>query len=526
MPVRVRIAPSPTGNLHIGTARTALFNYLFAKKNGGVFVMRIEDTDKGRSTKEFEENILESLSLLGLEWQEGPVIGDRGYKGKYGPYRQSERTHVYRSYIQKLLGENHAYYCFCTPQELEAQKQYYASLGKPWKYNGVCAKRSKKEQEELLSQNKPSIIRFRTKLKDVVVEDLIRGSLEFSTDVLEDFSIAKNENTPLYNLAVVIDDYEMGISHIIRGEDHIPNTPKQILLQEALGFPTPSYAHIPLILNPDRSKLSKRKGASSIEEYRAMGYLPEALINFIALLGWNPGTPQELFSLDELAKEFSIEHVHKSGAIFNTQKLDSINSLYIRKKSKEEFASLCIPHLISQDLLVPEFSSGNYPPAYGGVDINQSFALQNGKAISFERISNIVSLYQERIKRLGEIADHVDFFFLPRIEYSQELLSWKGAKKEDTISSLEESLRLLSDVPQEKFTNEFLNPLLLQEAERFADKIDKGKDKGCLLWPLRVALTGKKASAPPAEILSVFGKEEGIARIQESLHFLTHSHVA
>lgn len=520
-PVRVRVAPSPTGTLHVGTARTALFNYLFARKHGGVFLVRIEDTDKERSKKEFELDIMSSLSWLGLDWDEGPLEEDGKEKGAFGPYRQSERTDIYRSFIRKLLKEDRAYHCFCTSQELEAQKQYYASLGKPWKYSGTCAKRSKEEQERLLKEGKPSIIRFRTKTKKIAIQDLIRGHVEFSTDVLEDFSIAKNEETPLYNLAVVIDDHEMQISHVIRGEDHIPNTPKQILLQEALEFQTPSYAHIPLLLAPDRSKISKRKGAVSVKEYREMGYLPEALVNFLALLGWNPDTEKEIFSLSSLVKEFSIEQVHKSGAIFDIQKLDFLNGSYIRQKSDEEFTELCIPYLVEQGLLQPTFSSKSYPPAYGGMDLSQKFLSEGKEEIPFRTIVRVVSLYKERVKRLSEVAELVDFFFKRQIEYPQGLLSWKGAGEQETIESLQESLRIISSLGKEQFSEEFLEKLLLQKAEEFSEQQGGKKDRGKLLWPLRAALSGKKASAPPFALLAVLGKEKSIERINNAITSLS-----
>jgi glutamyl-tRNA synthetase len=262
--VRTRFAPSPTGFLHIGSARTALFNYLFAKKNQGSFILRIEDTDKERSKPEFEKDIFENLKWLGIEWD-------------YGPYRQSERGEIYKKYLEKLLAEGKAYYCFCSEEELEAERQYQMSIGQPPRYSGKCANLTKEEVEKYLAEGKKFVIRFKVESKKVEFEDLIRGKIEFDSSLIGDIIIAKPDSggyTPLYNFGVVVDDFEMKISHVIRGEEHISNTPKQILIQEALGFPQPKYAHLPLILGPDRSKLSKRHGAVSVAQYRKLGYLP------------------------------------------------------------------------------------------------------------------------------------------------------------------------------------------------------------------------------------------------------------
>jgi len=315
--IRVRIAPAPTGFLHIGLARTAFFNYLFAKKYQGIFILRIEDTDRERSKPEYEKDIMEGLKWLGIEWDEGPDIG-----GDYGPYRQSEKKEIYAKYLKKLLDENKAYHCFCSEEELEAQRQYQLSIGEAPRYSGKCASLPKEVVEKYLTEGKPWVLRFRIPGKKIEFEDLIRGKVEFDTSLMGDTVIAKNLFTPLYNFACVIDDFEMQVSHVIRGEDHISNTPKQILLQEALGFPQPKYAHLPLILGPDRTKLSKRHGAISVSEYKREGYLPEALINFMAFLGWNPGGEREIYSLASLIKEFSLEAVQKSGAIFNIKRLD------------------------------------------------------------------------------------------------------------------------------------------------------------------------------------------------------------
>ncbi|MDI6602855.1 MAG: glutamate--tRNA ligase [Patescibacteria group bacterium] len=344
--VRTRFAPAPTGVLHIGGARTALFNYLFAKKNEGVFILRIEDTDIERSGQEYEKDIMESLKWLGIEWDEGPDVG-----GDYGPYRQSERLNIYAKYLEKLLAEDKAYYCFCSEEELEAQRQYQLSIGEAPHYSGKCANLSKEEVQRLREAGKSAVIRFRVPSKKVRFNDLIRGKLEFDTSLMGDIVIAKDLTIPLYNFACVVDDFEMKISQVIRGEEHISNTPKQILLQEALNFPSPQYVHLPMILGPDRTKLSKRYEAVGISEYKKEGYLPEALVNFMAFLGWNPGGEREIYSISSLIKEFSLERVQKGGAIFNIKRLDFLNGFYIRQRSVEKLTELCLPYLIEAGFL-------------------------------------------------------------------------------------------------------------------------------------------------------------------------------
>jgi len=344
--VRTRFAPSPTGLLHIGSARTCLFNFLFSRKHQGRFILRIEDTDKERSKPKYEKDIIDSLKWLGIEWDEGPDIG-----GDYGPYRQSKRLKIYAKYLKKLLSEKKAYLCFCSQEDLEARRQYLMSIGQAPIYNGKCAQLSEEEVKKNLAEGKKSVIRFRTPLKKIIFEDLVRGKIEFDTSLIGDFVIAKDLNSPLYNFACTVDDFEMKISHVIRGEDHISNTPKQILLQEALGFPTPKYAHLPLVLALDKTKLSKRHGAVALSDYIKMGYLPEALVNFLAFLGWNPGTEREIYSMASLIKEFSLERVKRGGAVFNIKRLDFLNGFYIRQKPIEELTRRCIPYLIEAGLI-------------------------------------------------------------------------------------------------------------------------------------------------------------------------------
>jgi len=461
--VRVRIAPSPTGFLHMGTARAALFNYLFAKNNGGKFILRIEDTDLERSDKKFEKDIIDGLKWLDIVWDEGP-------------FRQSDRIETYTKHLKKLLEENKAYYCFCSEEELEAVRQDQLSRGVAPKYNGKCQNLSQEEVKKRLNQGEPSIIRFRTRQEKISFHDSIRGKIEFDSSLIGDFTIAKNLNTPLYNFAVVVDDFEMKISHVIRGEDHIPNTPKQILIQEALGFPKPQYAHLPLILGPDKSKLSKRHAAVSVNQYREEGYLPEALINFMAFLGWNPGTEKEIYSLNSLAQEFSLDKVQKAGAIFNIKRLDYLNGFYVRQKSLNELTELCQPYL-------PEAEK--------------------------EFLKKIVGLHQERLKKLSEIKEMADFFFQDKLYYDKELLRWKETDDEKMAESLDKLEKLLNEISERNWARENLEKVLLAEAE-------KTGDRGLVLWPLRVALTGKKASAGPIEIAEILGKEKTLTRLKEA----------
>jgi glutamyl-tRNA synthetase len=529
--VRVRMAPSPTGFLHIGTARAALFNFLFAKQHKGVFVLRIEDTDKERSKKEYEEDIIEGLKWLGLEWDEGPIAEDQiqnlklenqKYIGEHGPYRQSERLDIYKKYLEKLLKEDKAYYCFCSEEELEAQKQYQMSIGESPHYNGKCNKLKKEEIKNLVCQGKKSVIRFRTPAKKVVFEDIIRGKVEFDTSLMGDIVIAKDLTSPLYNFSVVVDDFEMKISYVIRGEDHLSNTPKQILLQEALGFTQPKYAHLPLILGPDRSKLSKRHGSTAVKQYREDGYLPETLVNFMAFLGWNPGTEREIFSLNSLVKEFDLQKVQRGGAIFNIKRLDFLNAFYIRQKSVERLTELCLPYLIEKGLIIPIWGQGRpesmrYIAPPGPFHIENYKITTTGEMISFDFIKKIISIYQERLIKISEIPDLIDFFFKDKIEFDKQLLKWKEADDKEIKLSLEKAEKLLSAIKNDDWNKENLEKILLLEAENLGKEMKKIEDRGYLLWPLRAALSGKKASAGPFDIAEILGKEKTLKRIKEAL---------
>ncbi|NLN07289.1 MAG: glutamate--tRNA ligase [Firmicutes bacterium] len=348
--VKVRYAPSPTGPLHIGGARSALFNWLFARNMGGTVLVRIEDTDLERSSRESEEKILAALRWLGLDWDEGIAVG-----GPNGPYRQQERLHLYRPYVEQLLQSGQAYECYCSEEELEAERQELLARGELPRYLGRCRNLSQKEREAYCAAGRKPVIRFRVPENRVlVVEDLIRGRVEFDSNGIGDFIIVKSDGYPTYNFAVVLDDVLMGITHVIRGEEHLSNTPRQLLIYEALGFTPPQFAHVSLILGEDRTKMSKRHGATSVLQYREQGYLPQALVNFLALLGWSPEGEREIYSLAELTELFSLERVAKSPAVFNLEKLNWMNAYYIKQTPVAELTQLCIPHLLAAGLLETE----------------------------------------------------------------------------------------------------------------------------------------------------------------------------
>ncbi len=481
MKKRVRFAPSPTGPFHIGSARVALFNYLFAKKNKGDFILRIEDTDKTRSKREYELDIIRSIKWLNINYDEG--VTEESEKGSYGPYRQSERGEIYKKYLQKLLQEDKAYPCFCSAEELEKERKKQLERGEAPRYSGKCAQKKNEKKGDF-------VIRFRSpKEESTTFNDLIRGKVSFDNNEIGDFVIGKSDFSALYNFVVVIDDHEMEISHVIRGEDHISNTPRQILIQKALGINTPYYAHLPLILGPDKSKLSKRHAAVSVQEYKEMGYLPEAMINFISFLGWNPGGEREIYSLEEIIEEFKLEKCKKSGAVFNIDKLDSINGYYIRQKDDNELAEMCVPFLTESGFL--EQKEGKY------------FNSQ-GKQFSLEDIAKTVSICKERMKNLSEITKLADYFFAP-VDYDKEMLRWKNMSDEEIYDSLKRGEEAVLEI--DKWDMESIEKTLIERA---------GSDKGSFLWPFRVALSGKKASAGPFEISWVLGRDEVLKRLRKA----------
>ncbi len=499
--VRVRFAPSPTGLFHVGSARTALFNFLFAQKNGGDFILRIEDTDRERSKREYEQDIMRSLDWMGISWDEGP-------------YRQSEREDIYKKHLLHLLKEKKAYYCFCTKEELKDAKEQQRKRKEPPRYEGKCFSLSDLEREKLIKEGRGFVVRLRIPQGEVLeFNDQIKGKVKFNAkDIGGDFVIAKGDLSALYNFVCAVDDHEMEITHIIRGEDHLSNTPKQILVQRALNFNTPEFAHMALTLGTDKSKLSKRHGAVSLGEYMEKGYLSESFVNFIALLGWHPGGEEEIYSLDEIIKKFSLKDCQKSGAVFDIKKLEYINGYYIRKMETGKLTNLCIPYLVSAGLISAEFEEEQYPPAYGGVQPKVSYyvpALQ--EKITFDKMVEIISLYQERMKLLSETKDLVDYFFLEEIDYEKTLLSWKDAKEGETEENLQKCIDTITSLG--KWDKSLIEKTLLEEA-------GKGGDRGKMLWPLRVALSGKKASAGPFDIIWVLGREKTLKRLKTAVNKL------
>ncbi len=486
IPVRVRFAPSPTGFFHIGSARTVLFNWLFTRQHNGKFILRIEDTDVERSAPEYEKDILEGIKWLGLDWDEGPNIG-----GDYGPYKQSERLDIYEKYLRQLLEENKAYYCFCSKEQLESDRQAMLAQGLAPKYSGRCRNLSKEEVDNRLKKGEPTVIRFKIPETEIEFNDLIRGKIRFDASLIGDIVIAKNLKSPLYNFSAVVDDFEMKINYVIRGEEHLSNTPKQIFIQKALGFETPEYAHLSLILTPTRAKLSKRFLEASLNDYKNQGYLAEAIVNFLALLGWHPKDDREILSVDDLISEFNLKRVQKAGAIFNVEKLDWLNGQYIRKIDAVDLAERIKIFI---------------PPEWTIEEKNELLI----KAITAEK---------ERMKRLNDFKELADFFFeLP--DYEISLLAWprpapapsleKGIEpqidKQKTLANLKILIEEINKVFKADFNKEALEKLITPLTEVWG--------RGELLWPLRAALSGKEASAGPFEIMEVLDKEETIRRLE------------
>ncbi len=483
---RVRFAPSPTGQLHIGGARTALFNWLFARHHGGTFILRIEDTDVARSSEDFYQVVLDSLKWLGLHWDEGPEKG-----GRYGPYRQSERLDIYERYGRRLLEEGKAYRCYCSPQELEDQKRRLQKGGEPFTCPRGCRTLSSEERRSLEAKERKPALRFRVPQGTVWVDDVLRGRVSFENKLIGDFIILKSDGTPTYNFACVIDDHLMKITHIIRGDEHLPNTPRQVLLYQALDFPLPLFAHIPLILGKDSSKLSKRHGATSVSYYREQGYLPWTMVNYLALLGWSTPDSQQFFEKDELIQKFSLERVGKSAAIFDPVKLEWMNGEYIRKMGPDELVDLLIPYLRQAGLIEESIDS-----------------------TAHQKILEVAGLERERIKVLPEIVDLAGFFFTSDFPYDP--VSVKKRLEKDYVPSLLEEARLRIQALS-PFEEESLGQVLRRLAE------DSSLSPSEVFHPLRVALTGKMKGPGLFELAVVLGKEEVVRRIERTLEMLKNS---
>ncbi|MEK7143074.1 MAG: glutamate--tRNA ligase [Patescibacteria group bacterium] len=475
--IRVRLAPSPSGPLHIGTAHTALFNWLFARQKDGKFILRIEDTDKARSKEKYLRDIADGLCWLGLDWDEGPEREDH-----FGPYLQSKRLKIYQKYTENLLENKKAYQCYCTPKELEEERKSQFAQKKPPKYSGRCRNLSAEEIQQFQKEGRKHSVRFIVTTQKISFKDLIKGKVEFESSLFGDFIILKSDGTPTFMFAGVVDDYLMKISHVIRGEDHLSNTPKQILLAEALNFSQPEYGHLPLILNPDRSKLSKRKNPTSINaDFRLQGYLPEAIINFLVLMGWSPAKGEEFWTLEELITEFDLSQVGMSPSIFDSEKLDYLNGYYIRQLSLGELARVSLPY------------------------IKKEYQKEKKKILVG------LSLIQERLKKLSEISEQIDFIFQAPENFQKNLVA-KGSTKEKTKLALKTSLKYLQQ--EEEFGRDGLEQLLRAIAVKH--RLTAGE----LLWPIRVALTGKVASPGAFEVLEALGKQESLKRIQKAIDMI------
>lgn len=468
--VRVRFAPSPTGNLHIGGARTALFNYIFAKQNNGSFILRMEDTDLKRSSAESEKIIMDGLRWLGIDWDEGV---DKG--GDFGPYRSMERLDIYKEFTQKLLEEGKAYYCCCTQEELEKQREDLIKEGKMPRYTGKCRDLNL-NKEDVEKEGREFVIRFKVPENEtIVVEDLIRGKVEFDSNGIGDFVIVKSDGIPVYNFAVAIDDSLMEISHIIRGEEHLSNTPRQVMINKALGFENPKFAHVSLILGKDRTKMSKRHGSTWVEQYKNEGYLPEAIINFLALLGWSPEGEEEIFSLEELIKYFSFDRVAKNPAVFDMEKLKWMNSSYIRNSNPERITDMAIPYLVEAGFITEAESKENY-----------------------QWLKKVIEVVKDSVSTISEIPSHADIFFKKELEVEND--EAEEVLKQEHLLELFDSL--------EKYLDESGEEIEESEAKSICKKVQKetGVKGKKLFMPIRVLLTGKTHGPEIPLVFSLMGK--------------------
>ncbi len=489
---RVRIAPSPTGPLHIGTARTALYNYLFARHTGGTFVLRLEDTDVARSTVEYERDILEGLHWLGIDWDEGPEVAGQPARGPFGPYRQMERLALYRDAAEWLLREDRAYRCYCSREQLEADKAAQEAAHEAPRYVGRCAHLTATERRAFEAEGRKPVIRFRVPEGPIAFDDLIRGHVEIdAADLGGDLIIVRSDGTPLYHFSVCVDDAEMAMTHIIRGEDHLSNTPKHILLFRALGVEVPQFAHLPLILNPDRTKMSKRKSQTAMADYIAQGFVKEGMVNFLALLGWASGTDEELFGLDELTEWFELERVHSGGAVFDRERLEWLNGQWIRRLAPEDLVERVAPFLEA------ELTARKAP--------HQSIR----RPTDTELLAR-VPLVHERLPVLSAIGDLVDYVFLDPIEVDPALLVPKRWDRDTTVEGLRAALATIADVRPVTFEADELEPPLRALAA------ERGWKAGDLFMAIRVATTGRTATPPLFDTLVALGRERTLERLESA----------
>lgn len=477
--IKVRFAPSPTGPLHIGGARSALFNYLFTAHEGGDFVLRIEDTDLDRSRREYEDEIIESLQWLGIEWNEGMIVG-----GDNGPYRQTERLAIYQDYTRKLLNAGQAYPCFCSEEDLQAERQEMMERGEMPRYSGKCCHLTAAEIEQKLSSGLKPAIRFRVPANTVYsVDDLVRGRVNFDSQNEGDFIIVKSDGIPTYNFAVVIDDVLMGITHVIRAEEHLSNTPRQLMIYDALGFRRPLFAHISLILGSDRQKMSKRHGATSVIQYREMGYLPQALFNFLALMGWSPEGEEEILDRSQLVQAFTLERVAKNPAVFDLDKLNWLNQQYIKKVPADELGVMLRPFLKDS-------------PYVGKIE-----------ALDANRYSLLVEAVRERIVCLADAQKQVEVFFAEPVYEPEALEVLRGELTTSVLEKFREGLPEFSAGAEVKqYIKDLTKELQLKPKDVF--------------MPLRCALTGQSHGPDLPYLLMIWGRHETLTRIEKALKMI------
>jgi glutamyl-tRNA synthetase len=473
---RVRFAPSPTGYLHVGGARTALFNWLYARHHGGVFVLRIEDTDVERSSWEMVAGILDGMRWLGLDWDEGPEVG-----GPHGPYFQSERLDRYRAAAEKLVASGHGYYCYCNPDEIKAKREAAEQAGQTWSYDRTCAGLAADDVASREAAGLPRAIRFRMPAGSTAYDDVVHGRIEFDNAVIEDFVVLRSDRYPTYHLSVVVDDIDMGITDVVRGDDHISNTPKQVLLYQAFGAPVPRFAHVPLILGPDKRRLSKRHGATSVMEYERQGFLPEAMFNFLSLLGWSPGNDQELFSRQELVDAFTLDGISSSNAVFNPEKLEWFNSQHIARLPGDEITSRIEP-------VLRELGMWN----------------DDLRGERREWFHQVIEVLKPRAKKLRDLAEHGRYFFLDPDAYEEAAvkkhLATPGLKP--ALASWGEALARV-----EPFT-----AAAVEESLR-ANAAAQGIKAATLIHATRIALTGQGVSPSLFDVTALVGRERAVARL-------------
>ena len=495
--IRVRIAPSPTGPLHIGTARTALFNYLYARHTGGTFVLRLEDTDQARNSIAFEKDILDGLHWLGLGWDEGPEVAGEAARGPFAPYRQLLRLPIYAEAARRLLAEDKAYPCFCTPEELDVDRKAQEAARQPPRYVGRCAALTAEERAERLAEGRRAAIRFRVGTGVVAFEDIVRGRVEIDVSNLGgDFVIVRSDGSPLYHFTVVVDDAAMEMTDVIRGEDHLSNTPKHILLFRALGHAVPRFAHLPLILNPDRTKMSKRKSQTAVSDYIAEGFIREALVNYLALLGWATGTEEEIMSIDEIVERFDLSAVHKGGAVFDRERLEWLNGQWIRRLEPDDLVERLRPFVAA------ELAAGRIDWMPGDDDLRV-----------------ILPMVSERLPTLGAIGDLVGFLWVNDLEVDPATLVPKRWNAATTNEALIAAREVIADTGAISFEADELEPPLRALAEA------RGWKAGDLFMAIRVAVTGRTATPPLFDTLVALGRERTLERLARAVAALEEGRV-